>query len=269
MSVVFFSGSPRVPLDLHERLYSKIPGRLLSLHPTYLNGADRWLERCEEFDTSNMEVMFDSGAFTAWNQREPAIDVMWVRDQYLDFDELCGGRFKAAHFISLDVIPGVPGRKPTDDEIADAVRRSDVNHAVLKDALGDRVIPVFHQGESAERLAQVQEINPTYICVSPQNQIRETLRYDWARDVHAKLPPNIKTHGLATTGGVMMESIPWRSVDSTTWAIAAGHGSIMIEWEGRLRTFLVDDDRVSKRVDEICEALDITSDMLRDHDTWR
>jgi hypothetical protein len=165
-----------MPYDVHQRLYSRVPGRLLSLHENYLNGADRWLERAEEFDTSGMELMFDSGAFTAWNKRKPAIDVRWLRDQYRDFDELCTGRFKAVWFISLDVIPGRPGCTPTQAEIVDAVRRSDRNNAVLKDAFGDRVIPVFHQGESFERLEEVLTINPSYICISPQNGFPEKRR---------------------------------------------------------------------------------------------
>jgi len=67
------------------------------------------------------------------------------------------------------VIPGVPGRKPTHEEIKDAVRRSDANHKVLQAEFGNRVIPVFHQGEHPDRLAEVMEINPTYIGISPQS----------------------------------------------------------------------------------------------------
>jgi hypothetical protein len=145
-----------------------------------------------------------------------------------------------------DVIPGAPGRAPTHDEIVDAVARSDLNHAVLKDELGDRVIPVFHQFESAERLEEVQTINPSYICVSPQNGIPETLRCRWARDVHARLKTDMWTHGLATTGSTMMDSVAWRSVDSTTWVIHAKNGKVMIEREGQLKTYAVDDDRVVK-----------------------
>jgi hypothetical protein len=42
------------------------------------------------------------------------------------------------------------------------------------------------------------------------------------------------THGLATTGGEMMELIDWRSVDSTTWMLQAAMGKIRIDWEGQL-----------------------------------
>jgi hypothetical protein len=123
MSLLFFGGCPGITsYDVHQQLYSKVPGRLLSLHPKYVNGSDLWLERAEEVDCSNMEVMFDSGAFTAWMKGERAIDVYPLRDKYREFDRLCSNRFKDVHFISLDIIPGRPGNdEPTDEEIAYAI----------------------------------------------------------------------------------------------------------------------------------------------------
>jgi hypothetical protein len=292
VTVPFFSGSPGMPYNLHQRLYSKVPGRLLSMHPRYVNGAGRWLWRSQKFNCGNMEIMFDSGAFTAWNQKEPAIDVHELLDLYRWVDRLCSDRFKSVWFVSLDVIPGVPGQEElTDDEIKDAVYRSDANHKVLKDAFGDRVIPVFHQGEHPERLLEVQEINPSYICVSPQNQLDEELRWRWARNVHDQLRSKIRTHGLATTGGEMMELIDWRSVDSTTWVLQAAMGKIRFEWEGRLLDLPISegsspryklgkhwdtltDHDMRKRVHEICDELSderftLTPDMLRARDTYR
>jgi hypothetical protein len=256
------------------------------MHAKYVEPSRRWLWRSEDFDTSNMEIMVDSGAFTAWTQEEPAIDVRPLLDLYRWVDGLCGSRFKAVWFVSLDVIPGVPRRKPTHDEIKDAVRRSDLNHAVLKDALGDRTLPVFHQGEHPERLLEVTEINPTYVGISPQNQIFEELRWRWARNVHDQLRSKIKTHGLATTGGEMMESIPWRSVDSARWVMQAAMGSVLIDWNDQLTTLPISalsssrhklskhwdtltDDDMRKRVHEICDELDITPRMLRARDTYR
>jgi hypothetical protein len=146
------------------------------------------------------------------------------------------------------------------------------------------VIPVFHQHESPDRLQEVLAINPTYICVSPQNGIREKHRRSWARNVHAKLDGVVRTHGLATTGSEMMKSISWRSVDSKSWAFQAGMGDIMIEWEGRLKTLPIGrrlptrrklDERMLKKVDEICAELElvarkrITRDTLRDCADYR
>jgi hypothetical protein len=277
-----------MPDDVHRRLYARVPGRLLSLHESSVVSSRRWLERAEQFDTRDIEVMFDSGAFTAWTKEHDAIDVYWLLKQYRRFDALCGRRFKAVWFISLDVIPGSPGRLPTRGEIADAIRRSDLNHRVLKDVFGDRVIPVFHQGEGLERLLELRQINSSYIGVSPQNQIHEAQRRRWAHDVHAKLKGTVATHGLATTGGEMMQMIDWRSVDSASWVMQGANGRVMIEWDGQLLTLPIS-ERSSKRlrlgrhwdtvafhnkgvrklVEEICAGLEISPEHLRADHAYR
>jgi hypothetical protein len=304
MTVLFFSGYPGMRFDVHQRLYAKVPGRLLSMHEKYVQASALWLRRSERFDCSTKELMFDSGAFTAWTQREP-VDVHRLLDLYRWVDNLTGSRFKDKWFISLDVIPGappipavkdakgneilpaIPARMPDHAEIKECIKRSDENHKVLADAFGHRVIPVFHQGEHPDRLVEVIEINPSYIGISPQNQIFEELRWRWARNVHDQLRSKIKTHGLATTGGTMMEMIDWRSVDSKRWVDQAAYGSIMIDWKGKLTTLpisersparakfgghfntLADDDDRVLLVHETCDQLDIKPDMLRARDTYR
>jgi hypothetical protein len=297
MSLLFFSGRPGMPSKgVQRQLYSKVEGRLLSLHKEAVSSSEDWLELANHdkfgFDTSNMELMFDSGAFTAWTKQEPPIDVNWLLDQYLKFDRRAGDRFKIVWFISLDVIPGALGRDPTNDEIREAIRHSDANHRVLRAEFGNRVIPVYHQREPVERLHEVIEINPLYVGISPENGILEDYRWQWARNVHLRLKDAIetrglKTHGLATTGSMMLEAVDWRSVDSTSWVWAAKNGRIIFEWEGQRRTLpisaksparekfgashydIVPDDRVRKLVDEICAELEITSDMLRAHHYYR
>jgi hypothetical protein len=280
MSLVFFSGSPGgIDDGMFQRLYSKVEGRLLSMR--YARESERWLERADDddfgFDTSGMELMLDSGAYTAWTKREPSIDVYWLRDQYHRFDRTCGKRFKSVWFVNLDVIPGRPKKWPTDREIEDAVYRSDRNHAVLRDALGDRVLPVFHQYEGEGRLEEVLKINPVYIGVSPQNWVVEEDRRAWALNVHAKLDGVVMTHGLATTGGEMMETIDWRSVDSARWVMQAAHGSVLLVWNDQLTTLPIGrrvpprrklDERMLKKVDEICDELKIKPNDLRDPEIY-
>jgi hypothetical protein len=104
------------------------------------------------------------------------------------------------------------------------------------------------------------------------------------------LRSKIKTHGLATTGGEMMESIDWRSVDSARWMWQARNGSVSIEWQGQLKTLRISertswprgfaahfdagvDDHLFKRVDEICaelsdERFTLTPDMLGNRDAY-
>jgi hypothetical protein len=178
-------------------------------------------------------IMLDSGAFTAWNKGEKTT-VEDVKRKYSKFIELADGLFDEIWAINLDVIPGERGRDPTPQELEEAVRVSDLNYEILTKEFGNIILPVFHQGESPQRLvecaAQVDGRH-NYICVSPRNDCAESIRINWARDVHSMLAdkyPHVRTHGLATTGNRMVRNVPWYSGDSAAWVQHGGFGMVTI-----------------------------------------
>jgi hypothetical protein len=178
-------------------------------------------------------ILLDSGAFTAWNKGEETT-VDDVKRKYSSFIEAAGGLFDEIWGINLDVIPGAKGRDPTPDELKRAVEVSDVNFEILVKEFGNIILPVYHQGEPVERLAEcAQQVDgkSNYICVSPRNDLAEGYRVSWSRDAHAELKrswPEIKTHGLATTGNKMVRTVPWFSGDSAAWVQHGGYGMIDI-----------------------------------------
>lgn len=178
-------------------------------------------------------ILLDSGAFTAWNKGEETT-VDDVRRKYSAFIEKAGDLFDEIWGINLDVIPGEKGRDPTPDELTRAVEVSDINFEILVKEFGDIILPVYHQGESVERLAEcVAQVDgkSNYICVSPRNDLAENQRVNWSRDAHAELRgkwPHIMTHGLATTGNRMVRTVPWYSGDSAAWVQHGGYGMIDI-----------------------------------------
>jgi hypothetical protein len=129
--------------------------------------------------------------------------------------------------INLDRIPGSPGRTADAQEVAEALVESDKNYKTLTQAFGNIVLPVLHQGETEARLREVQDM-AEYICVSPRNDLPEYTRVTWAEEVHRKLKPGIRTHGLATTGMEMLTRVPWYSVDSASWGWAGAMGKINV-----------------------------------------
>lgn len=178
-------------------------------------------------------IMLDSGAFTAWNKGEKTT-VEDVKRKYHRFLEIAGDMFDEIWMVNLDVIPGERGRDPTSAELASALEVSDVNFAILEAEFGQRILPVFHQGEDNARLDEVVKQvrgKSDYICVSPRNDLAENLRVQWSREKHKYLEtkwPGIKTHGLATTGNVMVRTVPWYSGDSAAWVQHGGYGMIDI-----------------------------------------
>ena len=178
-------------------------------------------------------ILLDSGAFTAWNKGETTT-VDDVKRKYSRFIELAGDLFDEIWGINLDVIPGEKGRDPTPDELKRAVEVSDINFEILVKEFGDIILPVYHQGESIDRLGECvapADVQSTYICVSPRNDLAENQRVNWSRDAHAELNrkwPHIMTHGLATTGNRMVRTVPWYSGDSAAWVQHGGYGMIDI-----------------------------------------
>lgn len=212
--------------DIKRQVVAACPWRLQSCYPKYMASTRQWCEWAAEFEPGKIELMFDSGAFTAWNKGE----VVKVDELCKYYDELISkyeSKLKAVWLISLDVIPGSRGVTAGVDEIEEAVRVSDINFEILQKRYGARVLPVYHQNEPAERL-QVVAQQASYICISPRNDLPERGRIAWSVEAHKLLPPSIKTHGLATTGRNMLTRVPWYSADSASWVFCGANGGIMV-----------------------------------------
>lgn len=271
---------PAGETNWRERIYKDIPHRLLSLHGSYLKAAQEFVNEVQQVrDTDDMELMLDSGAFTAWSKGEPAPNVYELLKLYKRVLAYCGPKFKAVWFISLDCIPGSPGRTATAEEMKEAIRISDQNHEILAGELGDCVLPVFHQSEELDRLHEVIEINPSYICVSPRNDLGEVHRVLWSQRTHQAIPRATATHGLAATGSEMLTTTPWHSVDSAAWIQSAAFGNVLLWQNGATRIVPISEHHserrtlnrhydtmhpaVRKAIAEQCAALDVDPAVLR------
>ena len=282
MTILFFSGIAAMSKQYTEPAFKLVDGHgvLFSLHPRYQSAAKNWLKRnCEAFDTGNVSVMFDSGAFTAWKVREPAQTASQLAKVHERVARWCDSRFRECLFISLDVLPGAPNRDPTPEEVASAIKQSDRNHAELTRVLPGRILPVFHRGERLARLNEVQDMNPDYVCLSPLVGTEEPLRIRWALRAEAHLKarnPNTTIHGLATTGTDIMRAVDWRSVDSSAWIFNAGMATIFVEHDGRVlripvghngsrRHFdAIEDERLRARVEQLVAERGFDLDRMRD-----
>ena len=209
--------------------------RLASCHKEYLRQANKTSQALQASGEPH-ELMYDSGAFTAWSQGKE-VDLDELVRTYDDMLERYEPKAHAVWLISLDKIPGERGRTASPAEIDEACRISDVNFEALQKRYGDRVLPIFHQNESDDRLHEVAAMAP-YICVSPRNDLHEGSRRTWAAEVHRKIPGK-NTHGLAATGYDMMRLVPWGSVDSATWVMLAANGSVFRDL--KLRALQVSD----------------------------
>lgn len=247
----YFSGIGNFSVEQKEMLSRVCTYRLQSCHKEYIKQTTDWMYYASRHKNT-VEIMLDSGAFTAWNKGkvvtlEPLVEI------YSALIEKYEHGLKKVWLINLDRIPGQRGRTATPEEIEEAIVESDANFEVLKKHFGDRVLPVFHQNESKQRLHDVCK-QAEYICVSPRNDVGEKHRISWAAEVHtllAKESRKIRTHGLATTGMHMLRNVDWFSADSAWWLQTAINGSVFyLSHDGDLRTIQVS-DRAGARKDAL------------------
>ena len=160
-------------------------------------------------------LLLDSGAFTAWTKGRP-IDLK----QYVEFikrqEHLLTG------YIALDVIPGVPGRLPTEDEAKEATERTLANLDLMRLA-GLKPIPVFHEGEPLWVLDHYVSQGHDLIALGATASRGRPELVEWLLPLFERHPDQ-KFHGLAMTQKRIIEFFPFYSVDSSSWLNFARYG---------------------------------------------
>ena len=159
--------------------------------------------------------LVDSGAFTAWTKGRP-IDL----DAYIAFlvdleAQAAAGALVLDGYLALDVIPGEPGRLPTEDEARWATGKSLENLAKMR-AAGLSPIPIFHEGEPMDLLDAYVAEGHNVIALGATASRGKPELVDWLQPIFDRYPGQ-RFHGLAMTQRRVIEGFPFDSVDSTTW----------------------------------------------------
>lgn len=178
----------------------------------------------EHTENINCEIMFDSGAFTAWTKKEN-INI----DDYIAYIKKYKEYF--TYYINLDVIPGEFGRIPSEIEIRKSAQQSWDNLCYIEKQ-GLTPIPVFHQGEDLLWLEKLISSGHNYVGISPANDRTTQQKILWLNEVFSLIcvnnVPVIKTHAFGSTSPVILSKFPFTSADSQTWSKAGSLGTIII-----------------------------------------
>jgi hypothetical protein len=175
---------------------------------------------------SRVKIMLDSGAYSAWFHGAP-LDLT----EYIDYCERFKHLFNS--IVALDQIPGANRKAAkTYADIEQAAKQSHENYHAMRRA-GLDPIPVFHQGEDWKWLDLMIAEGISYIGISPYPRLGQPHILRWLDEVFTRITdqagrPLIKTHGFGATSWQMITRYPWYSIDSTTWALAAGYGTIIL-----------------------------------------
>lgn len=174
----------------------------------------------------NLSIALDSGAFSAWKR-----NLNLPLKEYIDYCKR--HKDESAMYVNMDCIPGENGLMDhSQSSIEKSAAKSYGNLQIMKSE-GLRPVPVFHQGETFNWLDKMLEDGETYIGISPymkshQSEIIKWMDKCFSRICDSKGRPLIGTHGFGVTACNLCIRYPWRSVDSTSWSVGGGYGSILI-----------------------------------------
>ncbi|MFP4025834.1 MAG: hypothetical protein ACLFVR_15020 [Thiohalospira sp.] len=166
-----------------------------------------------------INLFLDSGAFSAWTQGTK-IDVQ----EYIKFikkhQDIIG------IYANLDVI-GLGGKQPNQ-----LTAEKTLENQKIMEAAGLSPLPCFHYGEPLSFLEYYVK-NYDYIALGVAGNSGAKL-IPWLDSCFSKYIcdntgfPKVKVHGFAITSVPLMLRYPWYSVDSTSWALIGGMGSIYV-----------------------------------------
>jgi hypothetical protein len=175
------------------------------------------------------ELLFDSGAFSAWGQEDaPPLNLQ----EYIDYVRRNERWLRL--YVNLDVICGERGRKRSTEALRESARLSDANLQRMLDA-GLEPIPVFHEGEDWRWLEKMVRDGRDYIGLAPVKPLRGQSAAEFLEPAFDLLKgTGIHTHGFGITKPewLLNPKFTFTSVDSTTWALGAGYGTIYVPPRG-------------------------------------
>jgi hypothetical protein len=167
--------------------------------------------------------MLDSGAFSAWKKGE--------RIELRSYIEFIQSNLAFLHsYVSLDVIPGRLGGRPTQTEIDAAALESFKNYEQMC-AADLHPIPVFHFGEREDWLRRILDSGAEWIGLGGSVGRPDEARYQFfARSfrIIADSGRRVRVHGFGATSAWHVLKYPWYSVDSTSWVMPGINGRILV-----------------------------------------
>lgn len=176
--------------------------------------------------TYKANILLDSGAFSIWKR-----GLEFPLDAYIEYCKRHAHEVDA--YVALDCLPGEAGKMDhSQAAIEKSASKSYKNLQIMK-AAGLSPVPVFHQGERFEWLDRMLQDGETYIGISPylrshQNEIIQWMDKCFTRITDSNGRPYIRTHGFGVTACNLCIRYPWYSVDSTSWSVGGGYGSILV-----------------------------------------
>lgn len=171
------------------------------------------------------KLMLDSGAFTVYQQGSTIDLKAYIRFIQEHHDILDS-------YVSLDVIPGEFGKKVTKEQREAAAKASWKNTQRMRKE-GLEPIPVYHYGERHYWLDKMIGEGYKTIGLGGFARLNRKLKRGFLDEVFCYLCgprpfTDVRFHGFGVTSPWLVQNYPWASVDSVSWMLHSGFGTILV-----------------------------------------
>lgn len=179
------------------------------------------------------QLFIDSGAFSV-HTGKATVDL----DEYIEFVNSIDDHIHA--IAQLDTIPGTFGKPKSAEDYARSAKLSWENFLYMYKKLKspDKLIPVFHYGESFDVLRFMldwrdEEGKPlTYIGISPANDTAQNVKNVYMKNVYdiiaSSSNPNVRTHLFGMTALDALSKFPAYSADSISHRKIGAYNKIRV-----------------------------------------
>lgn len=176
-------------------------------------------------------LFIDSGAYSEHSQGIK-LDV----DEYIDYVNSFDDDIIA--IAQCDHIPGVFQKPKKPEDYVESAELSWNNYLYMRDKLKspDKLVAVFHQGESFEHLDRMLDWRGPngeklmYLGVSPSNDRAVSSKDVYIKEVYDHIAkssnPNVKTHLFGYTSLPGLPKFPWYSCDSVSHRLRAAYNKV-------------------------------------------
>lgn len=254
------------------------------------SGVDKMLEYMDRGLVKSLFI--DSGAYSVHSQGFDKVSkgrfatFNDMVDEYIDYVNSLDDKIIAV--AQFDHIPGVfkQAKKPSDYVESAELSWDNFLYMYPKMKSPDKLIAVFHQGESFDHLGKMLDWKDpngkpfSYVGISPSNDRSVGEKDVYLKEVYEYIArsnnPNVKTHLFGYTSLPGLPKFPWYSADSVSHRLRAAYAKIYTNKWGTIslspkrsakakgdRMFLEVADPVTvKELEKIASSYGLTLDLL-------
>lgn len=254
------------------------------------SGVDGMIKNMEKGLVKSLFI--DSGAYSVHSQGFEKVSkgrfstFNEMVDEYIDY--VNGIDDKIIAVAQFDHIPGVfkQPKKPSDYIESAEMSWDNFLYMYPKMKSPDKLIAVFHQGESFEHLGKMLDWRDpegnkfAYVGISPSNDRGVAEKDVYLKEVYDYIAkssnPNVKTHLFGYTSLPGLPKFPWYTVDSTSHRLRPAYNKVFTNKWGTIslsrtreakaradRAFVeVADPKSVKELSDIAESYGLSLDLL-------